>query len=95
MRKTQTARGPPNDKGRFVTRMKIGPRRLRVYSLAASDADVDDAGYSPPVPNPTMPREMVNIQNIPLIVTPWAAVAKIPPITIISVVATMATFRPM
>ena len=72
----------------------MGPRRLRVYSLAASDADVDEAGYSPPVPKPTMPREIVNIQNMPLIVTPWEAVAKIPPTTIIRVVVTMATFRP-
>ena len=94
IRNTQTAKGPPKDNGRFVTRMKMGPRFFSVYSLAASDAEVDEAGYSPPVPNPTMPRAMVNIQNMPLMVTPWAAVPKIPPITIIRVVVTMATFRP-
>jgi hypothetical protein len=42
-----TASGVPNDNGRFVTIMKTGPRFLRVCSLAASDAEVDDAGYSP------------------------------------------------
>lgn len=30
--------------------MKAGPRCLGIKSLADSDADVDDAGYSPPVP---------------------------------------------
>lgn len=47
MRKMMTARGPPNDRGKFVTMMKIGPRRFNVCSLAASDAEVEDAGYSP------------------------------------------------
>lgn len=47
MRKMMTARGPPNDRGKFVTMMKIGPRRFKVCSLAASDAEVEDAGYSP------------------------------------------------
>jgi hypothetical protein len=47
MRNTMTASGVPNDRGRFVTRMNIGPRFSRVCSLAASDADTDDAGYSP------------------------------------------------
>lgn len=48
MRKTQTANGPPKESGRLVTRMKMGPRRLRVCSLAASEAEVLAAGYSPP-----------------------------------------------
>jgi hypothetical protein len=30
MRKTIIARGVPNERGRFVTRMKMGPRDLRV-----------------------------------------------------------------
>jgi hypothetical protein len=47
MRNTMTASGVPNDRGRFVTRMKSGPRLLRACSFAASDAEVDDAGYSP------------------------------------------------
>jgi hypothetical protein len=47
MRNMMTASGAPNDNGRFVTIMKTGPRFLRVCSLAASDAEVDDAGYSP------------------------------------------------
>lgn len=50
-----TANGPPNDKGRFVTRMNVGPRRLRACSFAASDAATEDAGYSPPAPYPPMP----------------------------------------
>lgn len=41
------ASGPPNDNGRFVTQMKTGPRFLGLFSLAASDAEVEDAGYSP------------------------------------------------
>jgi hypothetical protein len=45
-----TANGPPNDSGRLVTRMKAGPRLFGVRSLAASEAEVEDAGYSPPVP---------------------------------------------
>lgn len=45
-----TANGPPIDSGRFVTKMKIGPRRSSVRSLAASEAETDEAGYSPPVP---------------------------------------------
>ena len=47
MRKMETARGPPKDNGRLVTRMKMGPRFFKVRSFAASDADVDEAGYSP------------------------------------------------
>lgn len=50
IRKIETANGPPNESGRFVTRMNAGPRRFSVSSLAASDADADDAGYSPPAP---------------------------------------------
>ncbi len=42
-----TAKGPPNERGKFVTIMKIGPRRFKVCSFAASDAEVEDAGYSP------------------------------------------------
>jgi hypothetical protein len=49
MRKIETASGPPKDKGRLVTRMKIGPRFFKVCSFAASDADVDEAGYSPTI----------------------------------------------
>ena len=40
-----TARGPPNESGRFVTRMKIGPRLFNVNSFAASEAEVEEAGY--------------------------------------------------
>lgn len=47
IRKMMTARGPPNDRGKLVTMMKIGPRRFKVCSFAASDAEVEDAGYSP------------------------------------------------
>jgi len=64
IRKTDTAKGPPKERGRFVTRIKIGPRRERVYSLAASEAEVEAAGYSPPVPKPMMPREMVSIHTV-------------------------------
>ncbi len=42
----------------------MGPRDLRERSLAASEADVLEAGYSPPVPNPTIPRATVIIQNM-------------------------------
>ena len=45
MRKTITANGVPKLRGKLVTKMKIGPLLLRVCSFAASDADVDDAGY--------------------------------------------------
>jgi hypothetical protein len=47
MRKIETVNGPPKDRGRLVTRIKIGPRFFKVCSLAASDAEVDEAGYSP------------------------------------------------
>lgn len=50
MRKTHTAKGLPNESGKLVTMMKVGPLLFRLSSLAASDADVDEAGYSPPVP---------------------------------------------
>lgn len=42
-----------------------------------------------------MPRATVIIQNMPLTVVPEDAVAKIPPITIMAVVTTMAVFLPM
>lgn len=60
----ETARGPPKDNGRFVTRMKTGPRCLGACSFAASDAEVEDAGYSPPTPKPMIPRATVIIQNM-------------------------------
>ena len=94
MRKIDDARGTPKDSGRFVTKMKIVPLRFRVYEFAASDADVDDAGYSPPVPKPVTPRATVNIQNIPAMVVPWAAADKIRPRMTMPVVRTMATFLP-
>ena len=50
IRKTETANGPPNDNGKFVTMIKAGPRCLGVNSFADSEADVDEAGYSPPAP---------------------------------------------
>lgn len=79
--------------------------------MAVSDAETEEAGYSPPVPEtintnqvnvekfmhvpkPIIPRETVSIQNMPSIVTPCDAVARIPPITIIRVVKTMAALRP-
>lgn len=45
-----TANGPPKDSGKLVTMMKAGPRCFGIKSLAASEAEVEDAGYSPPVP---------------------------------------------
>lgn len=65
MRKIEDARGTPNVRGKFVTRIKTVPRLLSVYALAASDADVEDAGYSPPVPKPVTPRATVSIQSRP------------------------------
>lgn len=47
IRKMMTASGPPKERGRLVTRMKIGPRRASACSFAASEAEVEDAGYSP------------------------------------------------
>jgi hypothetical protein len=47
MRKIEVARGVPKDRGRLVTRMNIGPRDSRLCSLAASEAEVEEAGYSP------------------------------------------------
>ena len=55
IRKIDDARGTPKDSGRFVTKMKIVPLHFSVYAFADSDADVDDAGYSPPVLKPVMP----------------------------------------
>lgn len=46
----ETANGPPKLSGKLVTMMKAGPRCLSVKSLADSEAEVEDAGYSPPVP---------------------------------------------
>ena len=45
IKKMLTAKGPPKDKGKLVTRMKMGPRCFRVCSLAASEAVVLLAGY--------------------------------------------------
>lgn len=95
IKKMDTASGLPNASGRFVTRMKIGPRCFNLCSFAASLADVELAGYSPPVPKPVMPRATVSIQNIPMIDVPWLAVPRIPPSTIIAVVITIAALRPM
>ncbi|GME91939.1 unnamed protein product [[Candida] boidinii] len=73
--------------------MKVPPL-LFTDSFAASEADVDDAGYSPPTPKPVIPLATVSIQNIPAVVVPCAAVAKIEPITIKEVVAIIAHLRP-
>ena len=51
IKKIDTDSGLPNASGRFVTRMKIGPRCFNLCSFAASLALVELAGYSPPVPN--------------------------------------------
>lgn len=64
MRKVETARGVPKERGKLVTRMNIGPRLSGACSFAASEAEVDDAGYSPPTPKPTIPLATVIIQNI-------------------------------
>ena len=95
IRKMDDAKGTPKESGKFVTRMKIVPLLLRVYALADSDAEVDDAGYSPPVPNPVMPRATVIIQNIPVTVVPLAAADNARPRMTMPVVRTMATLRPM
>lgn len=42
-----TASGVPNERGRLVTKINIGPRDLGVCWLAASEAEVEEAGYSP------------------------------------------------
>jgi hypothetical protein len=42
--KVETASGPPKESGKFVTRMKIGPRLFNARSLADSEADVLLAG---------------------------------------------------
>lgn len=46
------------------------------------------------IPKPTIPRATVIIQNMPSMVTPCEAVARMPPMTIMRVVKTMAIFRP-
>ena len=56
MRNIEIAKGPPKERGKFVTKMKTGPRFCGVCSLAASEAEVEEAGYSPPAPKPTIPR---------------------------------------
>ena len=71
------------------------PLLLMVYALADSDADVDDAGYSPPVPNPVIPRATVDTQNMSARVVPPAPADKASPRIIIPVIRIMATFRPM
>lgn len=47
IRNIETDRGPPNDNGRFVTRMKIGPRCFRRCSFAASLALHSEDQVSP------------------------------------------------
>lgn len=79
MRKMETANRSPKDKGRLVTKMKIGTRCSRSFSFAASLAEVEEAGYSPPVPKPVITRATVNIQNMPIMVLQLLAVARIPP----------------
>ena len=94
IRKIDEARGTPNVNGRFVTKMKMVPLFFSVYALADSDAEVDDAGYSPPVPKPVIPRATVNIQNIPEMLVPLAEADSIKPRMIMLVVNIMATFLP-
>ena len=66
------ANGPPNDNGKLVANINAPPR-LFTDSLAASLAVTEEDGYSAPIPNPVTPRNIVNIQNIPLTVLPWEA----------------------
>lgn len=94
IRNTIAAKGLLNHGRRLVTRMNTGMRRLRVYWFAAWLADVEEAAYSPPVPKPTMPRDIGSTQNIPLIYLPWDAVARASPLKIRVLVVTIATFLP-
>lgn len=48
--KTIAARGLPNESGRLVTKTKIGPRRFNAYPSTASEAEVEEAGYTLLVP---------------------------------------------
>jgi hypothetical protein len=50
IRKIDTANGPPKDNGKLVTIINAGPRCLGIRSFAASEAEVEEAGYSPPAP---------------------------------------------
>jgi len=43
----------------LVTRIKILPRSLPNFSFADSDAEVEQAGYSPPTPTPAIPLATV------------------------------------
>jgi len=74
----------------------MNPRCLRI-PLFSSDASVAPApltGYSPPAPTPAIPRAMISIQNIPVSVSPFAAVDRMMPKTSSAVVATAPVFRP-
>ena len=123
-------------RGRFeCSNYKPGPRCLTIFSLAASAALVDEAGYSPPTPygSPlssemfwfflqilysqclwfrwsrqhqqlTVDQRLLNKyranvknQNSPCTLppAPWAAVPKVAPRTINSVVITSAAFLPI
>ena len=92
MRKIAVASGPPKVKGRFVTNMNTVPWLLRVYASAGSEADVEEAEYSPPVPKPVMPRATVNIHNMSAILVPLAPANSARPI--MPEVTLMANFRP-
>ncbi len=87
--------GPPNDNTKFVTKMNAGPLFFPNFSFAASLAEAELAGYSPPTPIPVNPRATVSIQNMPsgYEVGP-EAVARMAPRTIVAVVPTMAVFLP-
>ena len=94
IKNTITANGPPKLSGRFVTRTNTGPRFASARSFAASDALVDEAGYSPPTPKPVIPRATVSIQNMPSVEGPEAPAERMPPITMSRVVMTIAALRP-
>ena len=74
-----------------MTRMNTDPRFLTVNSFAASEAEFEEAGYSPPVPNPTIPRRDGHHPEHAIDCNPCDAVARMPPTTIVAVVVTIAT----
>lgn len=67
---------------------------MPLFSSDASVAPAPLTGYSPPAPTPAIPRAIISIQNMPVSVSPFAAVDNTMPKTRSAVVATAPVFRP-
>lgn len=77
--------------------LSIPPGSFQNPYLAASAAEVEELGYSPPNPSPVIPRETVNIHKKPskLPPAPCEAVTRMIPMQMRTVERTMPHLRPL